>query len=627
MKALRKSARERDSRSQHQRTSNTPRASPTVTSGDSNGFKKQRSITEWTEPQPQTLAPSFEEHGFARHGVLETMAPLGQAPRAKDKQRARAMGEPPLRNVLAGKGDAAIGDDAASTPELTPARELDNNDAVPHAVPQQGAAVQAAFPAFEDEEDDDYEPAKPKKKARLSKTPVRVKTPVQGKSPLKNGHTKTTSISTSPAVQAIHIPKPEEDAVVQRMHIAINDAVARATPDNPIIGIALQKLLEQSRTETDLLGVMQSLINNNPTDEQAERFNTIIKRVKKEEKRKKLAPCVRQVFYDRDNSFFSQDPSPRASSEIVPDDSVSTVHDLQYQQSNAPLSSDQNDSATKESHRALQSALKDDQHPRHPFDSAPEFPAADHPAEAVPRQSSKSPRKRQAPNVNRVSDSAMDIDGALSTAAPTPAARTPDTGQSDDSELSDVNEEIVQKGPPEPAQTNGKVATAASIAASKKAKNAGGVPRVPKQGKGKNNVGKLFGKHANKQPPPTEEQRAEEARLWQERQSLASQQLIRQHDSDGLPISDVRFDDEILETESLTESQIAVGPPVDPSRPHRAGRLPNHGIKRFREETSRFSSPHFDSTAASRPSTPAAGPAPKRIKLTNGGPAARTKRS
>ncbi|CAN9080448.1 unnamed protein product [Alternaria alternata] len=30
-------------------------------------------------------APSFEEHGFARHGVLENMAPLGVPPQAKDK--------------------------------------------------------------------------------------------------------------------------------------------------------------------------------------------------------------------------------------------------------------------------------------------------------------------------------------------------------------------------------------------------------------------------------------------------------------------------------------------------------------------------------------------------------------
>ena len=51
--------------------------------------RNQRSIMEWTEPSTQNPTPSFEEHGFARHGVFEQMAPLGQPPSAKVKQRTR----------------------------------------------------------------------------------------------------------------------------------------------------------------------------------------------------------------------------------------------------------------------------------------------------------------------------------------------------------------------------------------------------------------------------------------------------------------------------------------------------------------------------------------------------------
>ena len=107
---------------------------------------------------------------------------------------------------------------------------------------------------------------------------------------------------------------------------------------------------------------------------------------------------------------------------------------------------------------------------------------------------------------------------------------------------------------------------------------------------------------------------------------MVDEQPIRKLEQIPPPISDVRFDDEILETESLTESQIAVGPPVDSDQPRRAGRVPNHGTKRIREDPSRFSSPQFEPAVSSRPSTPAMGPAPKRVKLTNG-QGARTKRS
>jgi hypothetical protein len=631
MPALRKSARERDFRSQHHRSSTTPYASPTGTPGDSTTEKKQRSITEWTEPQPQTLAPSFEEHGFARHGVLENMAPLGVPPRARDKQRARALGDPPLRQSLAGKGEIAFGEEVASTPELTPARELEPDD----SERQEEDEVQTDLPVFEEDEDDDYEPAKTKKKTKVAKTPVRGKTPVQGKtpiqgkSPLRNGHSKTTSISASPAVQVIQAP-PAEGANAQRMHIAVNDAISRANKDDRRIGIAIKRMFEESRTDAELAGVMDSIIHATSTPAQMARFKAFIKRIKKEEKRKQ-APDQQQSHGRRATEFrveplSSQQPSPRASSEVVPDDSVSAVHDIQYQQATAPSSSDAITTSTKDTHQALQSAIDQSsaQAPLHPFSSAPAFPAVDTSTESTPRMPSKSPRKRSTTNGNRASENAMEVDNGLSTTAPTPAARTPDTGASD-SELSEVNEEIVQKGPPEPVHTNGKSIAAGSSTGTKKTKSTIAA-RAAKQAKGKNNVGKLFGKHAHKQQPPTAEQLAEEERVWEERQKLAEQQPIRQLEHILPPVSDVRFDDEILETESLTESQIAVGPPVDSNEPRRAGRVPNHGIKRFREDASRFSSPQVDSIATSRPSTPAVGPAPKRLKLTNG-QAARTKRS
>ncbi|KAH6843501.1 hypothetical protein BKA58DRAFT_406774, partial [Alternaria rosae] len=579
MPALRKSLREsRDFKSQ-QRSSTTPYASPTGTPSEHVNEKKQRSITEWTEPQPQTLAPSFEEHGFARHGVLENMAPLGVPPKAKDKQRARALDGPAARNSLLGKSLGFGGDEVGSTPEVTPAPELEPDD----SERQEEEEMQAAFPILEDDEDDDYEPAtKPKKKVKVSKTPVRGKTPVQSKTPvngktptMKIGHTKSASVSASPAVQAVSMSEPVE-AATQRIQIAVNDAISKANSNSGkrYVGIALRRAYEQSKIDSDLADAIESVIHRKSTNAQMVRF-----RMRYDQ----------QSAVNHGASFFSQQPSPRASSEIVPDDSASAVND--YQDRNLLNSTN---SATSFSHKALQSALDQNSgQALHPFSSAPALPAtADTSTESTPRMPPKSPRKRTATNGTQAQDSAMDVDGGLSTGAPTPAARTPDTGGSD-SELSDVNEEIVQKGPPEPVQQCREALWKACL-----------------------------------QTAATDRRTAarEDDRIYEMRKAMVDQQPIRKFEQFPPPVSDVRFDDEILETESLTDSQIAVGPPVDSDQPRRAGRVPNHGTKRLREDPSRFSSPQFEPAMSSRPSTPAVGPAPKRVKLTNG-QGARTKRS
>lgn len=632
MPALRKSARAPP----HNRSSTTPYASPTGTPSDSTGGKRQSLMTEWTEPAPQTLAPSFEEHGFARHGVLEQMAPLGVAPSAKVKQRARAMGEAAARNAAFGKGNAAFGDDVASTPEVTPAPELEPDD----SERQEEDDMPVDFPMQDEEEDDDYEPTKMKKKAKIAKTPVRgktpvqSKTPVQGKTPIKNGTAKTTSVSASPAVQPIppaqlaSAGEPSETA--QRIHTAVNDAILRANrKDKRRIGIALQEMWEESKNDPALAKVLEAVMHDASTDEEWAVFRSRIKTSRKRQRNEAKLKRLQEEKTGRRSagygaSFANHQSFPRSSSEIAPDDSASAVYDVADQELTSSLKSSTGRSATSNAHRALQASIEQnsDAAPPHPFNTAPAIPAADTPTESVSRMPSKSPRKKHATNGDRANDAGMDLDGGLSTTA-TPAGKTPDSGGASDSELSDVNEEIVQKGPPEPIQTNGKTMTAAAAAAAKKIKSAAFARAAKKL---KPNAGKLFGKHAHKMQQPTPEQQMEEDRAYEVRKELVKQQPIRQLDLNDFPVSDVRFDDEINDTESLTESQIAVGPPVDFDQPRRAGRVPYHSAKRIREDASRFSSPLAESAAGTRPSTPAAGPAPKRLKLTHGN-TARTKRS
>lgn len=604
MPALRKSAR-------GPRSSTTPYASPTGTPSDPAKEKNQRSIMEWTEPAVQTAAPSFEEHGFARHGVLEQMGALGSFPSAKVKQRARLLGgDAAARKSLAGKSNA-FSDEVGSTPEVTPAPELEPDD----SERQEEDELPLELPLQEEDEDDDYVPNKTKKKVPASKTPVRGKTPVQGKTsvqsktPVKAGTPRVETAPTSPAVQPVEQPRDSE--ISQRAKITLYAAAESAHRNHkPRLGEAFKRMVKMSSSDPSLAYVIDGIVHQHQTAEQWSTFREHIKFLKKSVKyeAKKKRKQEQRNGHLADTTI-SQQPSPRPSSELGPDDSVSFVHDNEESKHNVQST----DSAAVES---TTTALPSP----HPLSTAPALAAVEHSIETAPRMPSKSPRKKPASNGHLAPGSEMDVDGVASSAAPTPAGNTPDAGDGSDSELSDVNEEIVQKGPPTPAQSKEKSSTPAPAAAGKKGKNAA----AARNGKKHANKGKLFGKHAHKQQPATAEQLESLEQIYQLRKEMSDAQPLRQFDL-PFPQSDIRFDDEILETESLTESMIAVGPPMDSDQPRRAGRVP-HSAKRLREDMSRFSSPQLESAAISRPSTPAVQPAIKRLKLNNG-QAARTKRS
>lgn len=89
------------------------------------------------------------------------------------------------------------------------------------------------FSFLEDDGDDHCEPkTKVKKKAKMSKAlvrgkiPAHSKRPVDGKTRVENGGTKSTSVSASPAVQAISMPEAVQ-AATQRIQIVANDAMLK----------------------------------------------------------------------------------------------------------------------------------------------------------------------------------------------------------------------------------------------------------------------------------------------------------------------------------------------------------------------------------------------------------------
>jgi len=603
----------------------------------------QSSLDSWVEPPPKNPTPSFEEHGFARHGVLENMAPLGIPPSNRVKQQLRASGNSINKGPLFGrKANGLSGEEGASTPEMTPAPELEQED----EERMDEDELPVAFAPREEDEDDEYVPKKNKPKAYVAKTPIRGKTPVnktpiQGKTPIRNGSSRPTTAIPSPAIPSAP-PHPFDPVTKQRTQIAVNAAIDRSnTNGKRSIGSAIRDLWTDSMADASLAESLYSIMQQNATTKQFTQFKHYIKSRKRKWKREqqKIEDEARKAHKEQETHglreaqeaaealklpSFPPGSEPTAS-EALQVEPLSTAASLVREAGTAAPAISQNEDITMEDH------TEDIPHIEvssiepaptlvegHLLISAPTLPASassSPPATTIP---SKSPRKQRA-LVN--GDTAPN--SGLSTNAHTPTPKTPDSA---DSDLSDVNEEIVQNGPPEPTQANGNGA----FVIPKKAKNAA-LARAGK--KSRANSVKPPGKYEKKQPPTAEEVQ-EQRRLQARRQELVEQQPSYMEYNP--PTSDVRFDDEMLETESLTESQIAVGPPVDTNQPRRPGRMPRnsngYGMsiitgKRLREGGSAQPSPQLDSAASTRPSTPAiAPPFPKRIKLNNG-QAARTKRS
>ncbi|KAF2195471.1 hypothetical protein K469DRAFT_722697 [Zopfia rhizophila CBS 207.26] len=561
---------------------------PTAPAQEQRKEKIQSSLDSWVEPPPQNPTASFEDHGFAPHGVLANMAPLGVPPSAKMKQKAKIVGEMNTRSSKLGRnGNLFAGDEAVSTPEMTPAPELERDD----SEKREEDPLQTTVTTQDEDEDDEYVPKKG------NRTPVRSKTP-------------ETVTHSAPPINSTIIAKR------QRIQIAVNDAIQRSNMNHrQNIGLVLRQLHEDGLTNLYLAGVLESIIHQNHSPQQYESFRLYIKTAKKRLKReaKRRASPIHPLSGFTANPANTVTPtkivpSAGALETVAPESAPSSVD---MTMDNAP----QNEEST--------AAPSTTHATPHPLTTAPTLPANASPSPSPSRMPSKSPQKQETPNEDWAPDPEpepeKEIEVEPSTKAPTPTYSLEAT----DSDLSDVNEEIVQNGPPEPIRVNGNAA-----GPRQKLKLA---VHARSGKKSRPNSAKPNGKH-DKKAGQSAEELAEELDLQSRRESM-----LRTFPDFNPEISHLRSDDDeqMLDPEPLPSPQLAVGPPTDQSRPRRAVRASRNGNisiaglgKRTRDaSSSRLPSPQVESATTTRPTTPAiVPPAAKRLKLTHG-QAARTKRS
>lgn len=600
----------------------------------SSRHRSQKSLDVWLEPTPKPLEPSFQEQGFARHGVVEGMAPLGVKPTERQKARVRKMPEAGTRRSLTGRNGALLpAEEGVSTPEMTPAPDVATDDTEPMDEEYDEDLI-PVLPARgeEEEEDEDWVPAKSKGKA-TSKTPVRGKsvvatsTPAKPKSPVKGSEGMAHVSGSSPMdLDAPVVVGPLGDlteAEHQRLWIIVNHAASRLnTVKKPHAAEALREIVKGAPDDEDILHVFESFMHGDWNQAIYDKFHAQMKLYKKLCK-KKQRRAEREAAWDTypghnrargakaTNGYAADSTEPSGTRTSYPPDTEAATGDI----SGVHPSED----------RASSSAEPVASDP-HPLTTVPVL-AKRSPSPQPRHTLSKSPRKQGAH-----SEVAASMTGGVlpSSKAPTPDSVIPALSDSG-SDLSDVDESIVQSGPPVPLPVLGKSETPAAEPAAEPA--AARKIKLAARGGKKSRASSVKppGKQTLKIRTPTAEDKEQERELLRLREQMAQNQLL--HTLPPPPVSDTRFEDELMETESLTSSQIAVGPPVGsfavtaqkPSRPNLNLTWNN---KRFRaEDSSALPSPQLDSAVSTRPTTPIiAPPAAKRIKLING-QAARVKRS
>ncbi|KAB2579862.1 Uncharacterized protein DBV05_g1472 [Lasiodiplodia theobromae] len=296
--------------------------------------KGQSSLDSWIEPPLKPPAPSFEDVGFERQGVLTTMQPLGVKPTAKDRARSRVDG---LRRSVAGKnGQLSGAEDSRDTPDVDGTQQAEDRDRNPQDY------VPVIPPNRDEEEDDDYTPAgkkKKSKKAKASKRGSKSETPV--------GSVRPTAAPSTPDNRS---PSPfvEEHANVgisMGVEKALRGALAKVeTTGHTKIGTVLRRLSQQSKNDKGLSELLSYVAKHNgraPTKEKQAEFDRYVKRARKappqDQEEESIERSPKRARISRGANGLALTPSQSAQSPSPSSPAKSTtIHPSSAIQSPAP---------------------------------------------------------------------------------------------------------------------------------------------------------------------------------------------------------------------------------------------------------------------------------------------------
>lgn len=250
--------------------------------------KEKTFMDRWVEPSLAKKA-SYEDHGASAYGVLEHMQPLGELPSAKLKQRVKGGaggggggvgvgvgggggGDGSRKSVL-GRSSAAVGGEALSTPEGTPAPGATT------PLPVEPQPTQSII--IDDEKDDDYAPTKNGKKKERSARPRAVKRKSEpsesappAPAPPSAGATKKKAAGKARVAQFEY-----DGAKLRRV---VEAAKARAVEvGKPDLADAVNEIYVQSLHDKRLRELLEAILTQNATAEQNQEFQDYVRAAKR----------------------------------------------------------------------------------------------------------------------------------------------------------------------------------------------------------------------------------------------------------------------------------------------------------------------------------------------------------
>lgn len=244
---------------------------PTPSSSNST----QTLMDKWIEPPLRAPAPSFmdePQRHIERHGVLQTMAPLGTPPSSKVKKAAKT--EEPRKINLVLKGET-------STSATPPPRQVTTPE--PTVNPsREGSESRLA-------EDEDYDPKTPQAQTGRKSTTMRSSIPRQSLPPPT---TPSASMSVSPTKEERELLA--SDRVVQS---AVEEAL---TSGHICTAYALRTLYNDHRSNPRITSLMDSIFRRRADELQLREFASLMHYKKKEGR---VGGKAKKWFDENDNAY------------------------------------------------------------------------------------------------------------------------------------------------------------------------------------------------------------------------------------------------------------------------------------------------------------------------------------
>ena len=211
----------------------------------------------WEEPPLRDPVPSFQDYkGLERAGVLEHMAPLGHAPPPKVKARVRPY-EPPRRGLQLRNGEVRQGKEDVSTPEPMP----------PFSIKAPESHLETSLVPM----------------AGTLRNHVDGSDAVSGVlsnlSPAHQGHASSAPLTPPTNSSVSTVPNFRDMQWEEVVQIAVRRCDELG---NKTLGSAIRKLYEESLQSQHLAILLNAVLSQTQTDQQAAAFQVYIKRAKKE---------------------------------------------------------------------------------------------------------------------------------------------------------------------------------------------------------------------------------------------------------------------------------------------------------------------------------------------------------